>query len=230
VDAGALMEGDALPARAAAIGLLIPAFLFTALPALSGINGSSGPIAITSARLARSLFLELVLSATLGAWLWRRGWRPFRTATRPFNWRDLFRGLGLWVTLLVVVVCWAWVCRAVFPTLFGAASEAQITGRPHFGIVVPFVVYNAIFEELLWLGLGFAAFERLGTGLAAGISAGLRLMLHAYQGPLALITIVPVAVIFTLYYVRTRRLWPIIAAHAFQDLLSLGVLAAGGLR
>jgi membrane protease YdiL (CAAX protease family) len=209
------------------MGLLIPALLFTALPVLTGVDGSSGPIALSSARLAGAFALELLLSATIGMWLWRLGWRPHRTATRPFVWADLLRGLGLWVALMGAVVCWALICRVVLPGIFAAASQTQITGRPHLGIVVPFALFNAVFEELLWLGLGFAAFQRLGTGLAGALSAGLRLMVHAYQGPLAIITIVPFAAVFTLYYIRTRRLWPIVVAHAFQDLLSLGLLAAG---
>ena len=221
------LETDALPKRAAAIGLLVPALLFTTLPILTGLDGSSGPIALSDARLGRALAMELLLSATVGAWLWRLGWRPFRTATRPFAWGDLLRGLSLWVALITAVLCWALVCRTLLPDTFAAASETQITGRPHLGIVVPFTLFNAVFEELLWLGLGFAAFQRLGIGLAGVLSAGLRLMVHAYQGPLALITIVPFAALFTIYYIRTRRLWPIIVAHAFQDLLSLGLLAVG---
>ena len=124
----------------------------------------------------------------------------------------------LWVGHIAAILCWALVCRAAAPSVFAAATETRITGRPHLALVVPFALFNAVFEELLWLGLGFAAFQGLGSGLAAIISAGLRLMIHAYQGPLALITIVPFAILFTLYYVRTRRLWPVIFAHAFQDL------------
>jgi membrane protease YdiL (CAAX protease family) len=218
---------DALSPRAAALGLLLPAFLFSALPLLTGLDGSSGPIALSNTRLGRALAMEFLLAATVGAWLWRLGWRPHRTATRPFVWADLVRGAALWVALIGAVVCWALIFRALLPDVFAAASETEITGRPSLAIVVPFVLFNAVFEELLWLGLGFAAFQRLGIGLAGVLSAGLRLMAHGYQGPLALITIVPFAIVFTIYYIRTRRLWPIVVAHALQDLLSLGALAVG---
>jgi membrane protease YdiL (CAAX protease family) len=82
-----------------------------------------------------------------------------------------------------------------------------------------------VFEELLWLGLGLAAFRRLGIVPAAAVSVGLRLLAHAYQGPLALVTVLPIGVLFTAYYIRTRRLWPIVVAHAFQDTLALSLLA-----
>jgi len=203
------LESDALPPRAAAIGLLAPALLFTILPVLTGTDGSSGLIAISNARLARAFALQFILSATIGVWLRRLGWRPHRTATHPFVPADLLRGLALWVGLIAAVFCWALICRAAMPGVFAAAVETQVTG-------------------LLWLGLGFVAFQRLGIGVAGVLSAGLRLMLHAYQGPLAIVTIVPFAVLFTVSYIQTRRLWPVVVAHAFQDVLSLGLLGWTG--
>ena len=68
-------------------------------------------------------------------------------------------------------------------------------------------------------------FRRYGDLVAGSISAALRVLAHVYQGPLALVTVLPVAVLFTLYYARTRRLWPVIVAHAFQDTLALSLLA-----
>ena len=179
--------------------------------------------------LLRSFALQLLLSATLGGWLWRRGWRPHRTVTRPFGWADLLRGLGLWVAAIAAVFGWALVCRALLPDVFAAATETRFTGRLSLAVVVPYSLFNAVFEELLWLGLGFAAFRRLGVVWAGALSAALRIMIHAYQGPLAVITIVPIAVLFTVYYIRTKRLWPIVVAHAFQDVLALGLLAVGAM-
>jgi membrane protease YdiL (CAAX protease family) len=42
-----------------------------------------------------------------------------------------------------------------------------------------------------------------------------------------LVAILPIGVVFTGYYVRTRRIWPVVLAHGFQDLLALGYLAIG---
>jgi membrane protease YdiL (CAAX protease family) len=39
-----------------------------------------------------------------------------------------------------------------------------------------------------------------------------------------------VAIVFTVYYVRSRRLWPVIVAHAFQDTLALSILANTGVN
>jgi membrane protease YdiL (CAAX protease family) len=132
----------------------------------------------------------------------------------------------LWVGAIAAVFSWALVCRVAFPNLIVVATETQITGAPHLWVALPFSIFNAVFEELLWLGLGVAAFRRLGAGRAGAISIALRLLAHAYQGPLALVTVLPVGTLFTVYYIRSRRLWPIVVAHAFQDTVALGLLAS----
>ena len=216
---------DVLPERVAAVGLLLPVLLMVVMSAGRSNDGSSAPIAVTDGGLIGGLIVELVLTATLGLWLWRRGWRPYLIATRPFAWRDLTRGVVLWAATIVSVICWALVCRAAFPDLLTIAKQTELTGAPHLWVSLPFSVFNAVFEELLWLGLGIAAFRRFGTASAATISIALRLLVHAYQGPLALVTILPAGIVFTLYYLRTGRIWPVVVAHAFQDTLALGLLA-----
>ena len=219
------MAPDTLSDRAAAIGLLIPVLLMIGLSALTPTDGSAAPITISDAELLGGLGVELFLSATVGVWLWRSGWRPHRSATLPFHHQDLARGMGLWVSAILTVAFWALLCRAVAPDLLAISKETQLLGAPHFWVSLSFSIYNAVFEELLWLGLGMAAFRRFGVASAAGVSIALRLLAHAYQGPLALVTVLPIGVLFTVYYIRTRRLWPIVVAHAFQDTLALTLLA-----
>jgi membrane protease YdiL (CAAX protease family) len=215
------LADDPLPERVAVIALLIPVVLAVAFP---GVDGSSGPIELTDQGLAGALVFEVVLSVILGLWLWRRGWRPHRSATLPLAAGDLARGMGLWVIAILSVAVWSAICRALLPDLTTIANQTQFVGAPRAWITVWFSVVNAIFEEMLWLALGLAAFRRLGLTWAGTISAGLRLLAHSYQGPLAVVTIIPIAVIFTAYYIRTRRLWPVVIAHAFQDILALEAL------
>jgi membrane protease YdiL (CAAX protease family) len=196
------------------------------LSAIRRTDGSAAPIPITDAGLLQGLGFELLLTATLGLWLWRAGWRPHLTTTRPYESLDPARGMLLWVGAIAAALTWALACRAMFPDLFRVASQTQITGTPHFWLSLVFSVYNAVFEELLWLGLGITAFRRFGVGWATAISIAMRLLAHAYQGPLALVTVLPVGTLFTLYYVRTRRLWPVVVAHAFQDTLALSLLGS----
>ena len=216
---------DPLPERVAAVGLLVPLLLVGVLSLLRRSDDTAA-IPITDAGLIQGLGFELFLTATLGLWLWHSGWRPFQSSTRPFEWRDPVRGVLLWVGAIAAVLLWALVCRALFPSLFMVATETQLTGAPRFWLSLVFSIYNAVFEELLWLGLGIAAFRQSGVGWAGAISVAMRLLAHAYQGPLALVTVLPVGILFTLYYVRTRRLWPVVVAHAFQDTLALSLLTS----
>jgi uncharacterized protein len=221
---------DKLPARTAAAGLLLPVCLVVLLSALSRRVVRSNAMALSDAVLLESLALELVLAGTVGFWLWRRGWRPLQSATYPFDRLDLPRGIALWGAAIIAVGAWAFLCRILIPDLLEVAKQVHIMGGAHFSVSLIYSAINAVFEEFLWLGLGFAAFRRYGDLVAGSISAALRVLAHAYQGPLALVTVLPVAVLFTLYYARTRRLWPVIVAHAFQDTLALSLLAkaAGG--
>jgi len=195
------------------------------LAALGPTDGSSAPITITDGELLRGLAVELFLTVTVGVWLWRAGWRPHRSATLPFHHQDIARGMGLWVSAILAVAFWAMLCRALAPDLLAISRETQLLGAPTFLVSLSFSIYNAVFEELLWLGLGMAAFRRFGIATAAVISIALRLLAHAYQGPLALVTVLPIGILFTVYYIRTRRVWPIVVAHAFQDTLALTLLA-----
>jgi uncharacterized protein len=218
------LPADTLPERIAVIALLIPVLLVVGLPALSGINRGSAPIELTDGALAAALVLEVILTAFLGRWLWRKGWRPHRSATLPFGPWDLVRGLALWVTAILSVAVWAAIWRALLPDLITIAKQTEFTGAPGPWISVPYSVFNAVFEELLWLAIGMAALRRLGLAAAGTISVALRVLAHAYQGPLAVVTVVPIGILFTAYYIRTRRLWPVVVAHAFQDILALEIL------
>lgn len=51
-----------------------------------------------------------------------------------------------------------------------------------------------------------------------------RVAIHAYQGQMALVGITPMAVVFTCYFARTGRLWPVVVAHAIGDAAGLGPL------
>ena len=45
------------------------------------------------------------------------------------------------------------------------------------------------------------------------VSAFVRLLYHTYQGPLAIVTILPLGLIFAAVYLKWRNLWPLVLAH-----------------
>jgi len=89
-------------------------------------------------------------------------------------------------------------------------------------------ILNPIFEEFLWLGYAIPTLSaRTGLSRAVAISLALRLSVHAYQGVAAFVGILPVGVVFTWYFARTGRLWPVIVAHAVMDAVPLGLARRG---
>jgi len=62
---------------------------------------------------------------------------------------------------------------------------------------------------------------RFGPSVALWASVMLRVLVHAYQGPLAVVGILPLGLVFTCYFARSKRLWPVIVAHIIQDTIGL---------
>jgi membrane protease YdiL (CAAX protease family) len=50
---------------------------------------------------------------------------------------------------------------------------------------------------------------------------------HLYQGPLRVVGMAALGGALTVYYYRTRRLWPVVVAHGLLDFLALARMNAG---
>ena len=49
--------------------------------------------------------------------------------------------------------------------------------------------------------------------VAINVSVVVRLLYHLYQGPIGVLTIVPMGLLYGYLYSRTRQLWPLVVAH-----------------
>jgi membrane protease YdiL (CAAX protease family) len=137
------------------------------------------------------------------------------------------RGLGLalvaWLAYLATwVATWA-----VTPAVIRAAVDAAsgIGGRPAWWAVLLTSLANPVAEEFLYLAFIARVLELESAALALSASTIARVLAHTYQGPFALVSILPLGLIFGAYYLRSHRIWPIVAAHAGMDILALGRLA-----
>ena len=190
---------------------------------------SRDAVAFTNEHLYGIVLWEIVLAGLLVPWLWTRGWKPWVAAGSPEP-VDVLRGGGVW--LLATGCVWtAWATFALLqPTLAAAlAAEQRYTGIPAAAPAIVLVsVLNPVFEEFLWLGYGVQRLgERFGLRAAMATSIVLRTAVHAYQGPWAVLGILPLAVALTWYYGRTRRLWPVVVAHVLFDAIGLAARIAG---
>ena len=179
--------------------------------------------AFTDRHLYTLVGYEVVLAVVLVPILRRRGWDPVAISGPPAP-MDMLRGLGL---LLGAYASYAfvWIC---FAELNPYTASVFAADRPFTGAaagllaIVLLTLINPVFEELLWLGYFVQRLQpRIGWRAAALVSVALRFAVHTYQGSLAVLGILPIAVVFTWYYIRTRRLWPVVAAHACIDAIGL---------
>jgi membrane protease YdiL (CAAX protease family) len=184
------------------------------------------PIPLTVERFAGTLGFEAILALAFVPFLRTRGWTLARV-TRPWQFRDLVRGAGLFLFLYVVYYLIAWLVHAIGPQFAAGVTTRHFTGTLPWSMIVLGSLLNPIFEEFLYLGYGVTALHRYGVTLAVIVSVTLRVAVHLYQGWAALLYIAPTGIILTLYYVRSNRLWPAIIAHAALDAVALASLGQG---
>lgn len=170
---------------------------------------------------------EMALIAILAPFLALRGWTLERVGLIA-GLKDT--GIGL---LLVIAVYLVWtivwnLSRILSPDLVRAmtASGANVVA-PHvpFAIAGIVSIVNPLFEEGFVVGYVMSALRNKWPPLVCvNASVALRLLYHLYQGPLGVLSIIPTGLIFSSWYARTGRLWPLIVAHGLLDLI--GMLSA----
>jgi uncharacterized protein len=184
-------------------------------------------IAISDVQLIELLVFELAIGLSIVAYLRHRGWR-LEHITRPPAGRDLLRGVGLWLGMILCVWAVTIVVLNTGPSTSDSLQATRLVGRLSWPLVAAVSLVNPVFEELLLLGFVAAGFYGAGAWRIGLLSIALRVIVHTYQGVHALLFVAPVGIVFAGYYLRTRRLGPVIVAHAIQDVIGLGVVAAKG--
>ena len=177
---------------------------------------------IAQDHINRLLVFEPLVLLLLGGFLHLRGWTMQRIGLVP-GWKDTLFGVGLAVAAYVAyAILWYACWFAHFRPTYLAGNAALVHGRLSLFSVAAVSLVNPLFEEVFVCGylitLGKEA-DRLTAGMNASI--GLRLAYHLYQGGAGVIGILPFGFLMALWYSRTRRLWPVIVAHAITDFSGL---------
>jgi len=168
------------------------------------------PVAIDQDSIWSGLFFEAAILAIVLPVLRLRGWTWARLGL-SFQWRDLLVGLAMAVALTVVFQ---------LIDLAAGAGPDPISIAPHLDpiLVVAFSLLNAFFEEMLLIGyiVGLAGERgRMVDGIWANVA--IRFLCHVYQGTFVAFEVAAMGAAFGYVYARTRRLWPLIIAHAAYD-------------
>ena len=179
-------------------------------------------VAFSQAELWWTIAYEAAALCLLGSFLYVRGWKGDRLGLAS-HWSDAPIGFGLalgvyWIARMVLELL-----AATSPSLAQAASGTQ--ALPHnlsVWVVAAAVLVSPFFEEFFVTGYVISALkEKWGETWAVNVSVALRLLYNIDQGVGGVITIIPLGLIFAYWFSRTKRLWPLVAAHAVFVLVSL---------
>jgi membrane protease YdiL (CAAX protease family) len=176
---------------------------------------NAGLIAILIVELLQSLFL---------VWFLRiRGW-----TLEKLGLGVSFRGTAYGVALIIVTYAMLWgvqnLAELLLPIDMAAAQARYPTPAADLSMHLVFLVsaVNGIFEEVFVAGYIIAALAPVrGMWTGINVSTGVRLLYHLYQGPLGILSVVPVGLLFGYVYARSRQLWPLILAHIVIDIIGL---------
>jgi membrane protease YdiL (CAAX protease family) len=117
----------------------------------------------------------------------------------------------------------------------GITADVVASGLFPYWWTVPVLVLaalkNALLEEVIVVGYLVERLERLGWPLAAVVvtSSVVRASYHAYQGYGPILGNAVMGVVFALYYLRSRRVMPLVVAHTLLDIVAfVGYALFGG--
>ncbi|MCV2392884.1 CPBP family intramembrane metalloprotease [Actinotalea sp. M2MS4P-6] len=140
-------------------------------------------------------------------------------ATRPL--RDLLAGAGLAAAIGIPGLAVYAIGRAL-----GLSVHIAASGLTDYWWTIPVLVlsaiYNALLEEVVVVAWLLDRLHRIGwaTPVAVATSSLLRGAYHLYQGPAMAVGNVLMGVVFSLVYLRWRRVMPLVVAHTLLDVVS----------
>ena len=167
-----------------------------------------------------NIFFALVPALLAVHLLWRDPGEPAPTLglDRRRPWFDLGTGAGLAAVIGIPGVGLYLAARAA-----GVNATVVPAALPDVWWAVPVLILaaaqNAILEEVVVVGYLITRLRQLAWRVPAAVatSALLRGSYHLYQGFGAFIGNAVMGVVFALFFLRTKRLWPLIIAHTLLD-------------
>ena len=198
--------------------------IFTSIVSLGTGGGSSGGAPVyNDAALLNILVFELLQSAFLVWFLRIRGWTLARFGL-SITWRGAGAGWLLLVGTYLLAMGTQYLAQLALPGTMQAAVQRYPVPGPNLSMELVFLAstVNGFFEELFVAGYIITALRQTrGMWTAINVSTVVRVLYHLYQGPMGVLIIVPMGLLYGYVYERTRQLWPLMFAHVLIDLIGL---------
>jgi membrane protease YdiL (CAAX protease family) len=173
------------------------------------------------------LLMEIGPLAVLWYVLFRQG-RSFQSLGLGFSWKDIPKSLLVILLSYVAIMIWWAAVSQGYRVAAGHALDYQTRNVDFMSSAISvwgvlFMVLNPFYEELIARAYVISEIQFL-TGsawLAVLFSVVLQASYHLYQGLAPALLATSIFTVFSLYYVKTKRITPVILAHMFFDLLAL---------
>jgi membrane protease YdiL (CAAX protease family) len=198
--------------------------IFSSIMSLDVADGTPAPV-FNNAVLLATIIFEVVQLGFLSWFLRIRGWTLEKFGL-AFSWRATVVGLVLFGVTWAIALGAQEAAQFVFDY-----DQQKLLARmpkidPELSMELVFMVsvVNGLFEELFVAGYIITSLtERRGTWVAINTSVAVRLLYHLSQGPIGIMTAVPMGLLYGYVYSRTRQLWPLVLAHMLMDLIPLAL-------
>jgi membrane protease YdiL (CAAX protease family) len=190
--------------------------------------GAARVVAYTNEALVSLLIVELLQFGFLVWFLKVRGW-TFEKLGLKFTARGTGLGLGLAVATYALFIVVQLIANHLLPIDMHSAIAFYPRAAADLDLQLVFIisVVNGVYEESFVAGYTITALSQArGPLTAINVSTGIRLLCHLYQGPIGILAIVPMGILYGSVFVRTRQLWPLIVAHILIDVVGLAVSAS----
>jgi membrane protease YdiL (CAAX protease family) len=170
--------------------------------------------------------LQEVISLLLLGYVLSR--RSLRFKDLGLRWRLGDLGMGLLVAAISYAsyVLGSMLVHYVHYAMYGVLAKS-LSGRDFFAhppaAAIPFALLNPFFEELIVRAYLMTEVSEL-TGssiLAIAVSVAVQFSYHLYYGWTGAISLSFQFLIFAVYYARSRRILPVIVAHALFDIYGI---------
>ena len=221
--------GRSLPYRLRHLGLVL--WVSLSLPIAGSVYYLFGGTAPTAPmqqhfRLAGALITEAT-SLTVLCYVMSRQGRTWKDLGWKFELVDVLRALGLLIAAYVLTYLFLLPIQYSYRAYSGHfLATKSLTSMFGFGISslsIALICLNPFFEELIVRAYTISEVMSLGgnRGLAVIISVAAQISYHLYQGVEGVLALTVIFTAFSIYYVRTRRIAPVILAHLCLDLFAL---------
>ncbi|MEO6390918.1 MAG: CPBP family glutamic-type intramembrane protease [Pyrinomonadaceae bacterium] len=197
------------------------------------VGRSVKPTGTSNATAAPGYWNILAIVYMLGClaflvWMLRRQRRTLRDIGLSFSWKDIPR------SLLLFLVSYAALYIASLIALYGyffatgrlldlRSKNLELLNLNISLVSILIILINPFFEELLARAYLMTELDFLSGRplIAVLVSAGFQASYHLYQGVIPMFLIFALFLVYSIYFVRRKRILPIILAHLYMDLIGL---------